>query len=303
MKITVAICTWNRAALLGQTLSEMRKLVIPPGIEWELLVVNNASTDDTAGTIDRHRDGLPLVDFYEKVPGLSNARNRAVESARGDWILWTDDDVLVDPGWLSAYVDAIRQWPDCAFFGGEISPWLEPETPGWLLEAWNDVAAAYATRKLGQTSFVFDADSNRLPFGANYVVKTEVQRRYRYNPALGLNHGVSLLGEETALFQTLMKDGFTGRWVPAAGVRHFIPRDRQTIHYLRRYYTAYGRTCEKMDPSSTGNLASPRAAKIALLCLEAELRYRVARLFCAPSQWVRYLQKSSMMQGRLQSLK
>ena len=63
--ITVAICTWNRAQLLDQTLTEMRKLRIPPGIEWELLVVNNNCTDDTDGVLDRHEGRLPIRRLFE----------------------------------------------------------------------------------------------------------------------------------------------------------------------------------------------------------------------------------------------
>ena len=82
MIVTVAICTWNRAKLLDQTLTEMRKLRIPPGIEWELLVVNNHCTDETDAVIARHRGALPIQRLFEPRQGLSNARNCAVSTAR-----------------------------------------------------------------------------------------------------------------------------------------------------------------------------------------------------------------------------
>src|SRR5262245_46123603 len=123
MLISVAICTWNRAHLLDQTLSNMRSLLIPRGIEWELLVVNNNCTDDTDDVIARHSSGLPIRRLFEPNPGLSNARNCAVHQARGTLLIWTDDDVLVDSAWMSEYVRAARRYTDVTFFGGRVDPW------------------------------------------------------------------------------------------------------------------------------------------------------------------------------------
>src|ERR1700676_1787445 len=106
MRITVAICTWNRAKLLDQTLTQMRELRIPVGVEWELLVVNNNCTDDTDAVLGRHAAHLPLQRLFQPRQGKSYAANLAVERSRGALIVWTDDDVLVDPNWLAEYVKA-----------------------------------------------------------------------------------------------------------------------------------------------------------------------------------------------------
>ena len=102
VSVSVVICTWNRAGLLDQTLARMRELHVPAGLAWELLVVNNNCTDDTDAVAARHRGHLPLRPVREPTPGLSNARNKGLAEARGELILWTDDDVRVDPGWLAA---------------------------------------------------------------------------------------------------------------------------------------------------------------------------------------------------------
>ena len=94
MLVTVAICTWNRAALLDQTLARMRALSIPTGTEWELLVVNNNCTDHTDSVIAKHTGALPIRRIAEPTPGLSFARNAALAAAKGEHLLWTDDDVL-----------------------------------------------------------------------------------------------------------------------------------------------------------------------------------------------------------------
>src|SRR5690606_2409380 len=104
--LTVAICTWNRSFLLARTLEQLGALIVPPGLRWELLVVDNASSDDTSQVLQGYLGRLPLRVVREERPGLSNARNAAIRAARGEYIIWTDDDVLVAPGWLAAYSDA-----------------------------------------------------------------------------------------------------------------------------------------------------------------------------------------------------
>src|SRR5688572_28398302 len=84
MYITVVICTWNRSRMLDQTLQEMRQLQIANGIEWELIVVNNNSSDDTDGVIAKHESALPVRRLFEKMPGKSFAANAAMEAARGE---------------------------------------------------------------------------------------------------------------------------------------------------------------------------------------------------------------------------
>src|ERR1700722_17754963 len=125
MLVTVAICTWNRAKLLDQTLAGMRRLHILAGHTWELLVVNNDSTDHTDEVIEKHSSDLPIRKLLEKRQGLSNARNCVLAHTRGDLLLWTDDDVLVEPDWLNAYVETALQNPNAVFFGGTVEPWFE----------------------------------------------------------------------------------------------------------------------------------------------------------------------------------
>src|SRR3954463_7414909 len=87
LTITIAICTWNRSASLSRTLTSLRDMQIPAGIEWEVVVINNNSTDDTAEILTSFTAILPLRIFFERRQGLSYARNCAVEAARGDYIL------------------------------------------------------------------------------------------------------------------------------------------------------------------------------------------------------------------------
>src|SRR6185436_17449387 len=148
MLVTVAICTWNRAELLRQTLEQMCALRIPAGVEWELIVVDNNCTDDTPQVVARFTDRLPVQRVVELRQGQSNARNRAMQVARGDLLVWTDDDVLVDEAWLSAYVAAAERWPLADFFGGLITPWFESDPPSWFQENARVLEGIMVTRDL-----------------------------------------------------------------------------------------------------------------------------------------------------------
>lgn len=297
MKITVAICTWNRAALLRETLEQATRLAIPRGVEWELLVINNNSTDDTDEVIDSFRDRVPLRDFVEPEPGLSNARNRAVHEATGDYILWTDDDVLVDEKWMTAYCDAFIRSPEAAIFGGNIKPWFAGTPPSWLLSVWSRVASAYASRDLGDVSLPLSADV--MPFGANFAVRAVEQRRYLYDPHLGVRPDNIMGGEETTVMRSMMADGISGWWVPEARVKHYIPEKRQTIEYLRNYYRGYGEYCARQDDTNSEAKLFGTPRWLWRHVVTSEMKYRLRRYVAAPEVWIEDLIVSSQAWGQL----
>jgi glycosyltransferase involved in cell wall biosynthesis len=240
MLLTVAVCTWNRAKLLDQTLERMRHLRVPPGVEWELLVVNNNCTDDTDAVIARHAGHLPLRRLLETKQGHSNARNCAIDHARGDLLIWTDDDVRVDPDWLEAYAAAAGRWPDAAYFGGRIRPWYEVEPPDWIRANASLLEGFLVTRDLGDTERPFEGGEH--PFGANMAFRTHVLRRFRFDPQLGKVRDLNTIADETELLRRIGEGGMYGVWVPSAGLDHFFPRERMNREYFERYFFAGGIT-------------------------------------------------------------
>ncbi|HVY60714.1 MAG TPA: glycosyltransferase, partial [Planctomycetota bacterium] len=238
MNVTVAICTWNRAELLRQTLAEIAKMRIPAGARWEVLVVDNNSTDATPSVVASFEGRLPARRVFEPRPGKSHALNRAAREARGDYILWTDDDALVAEDWLVEYGEAFRRWPDAAVFGGAVEPWFAAEPPAWLRRAWPRVAHAYAARDPGPETRPIEP--HFAPFGVNLAVRASEQRRFLYDPALGPRPNSALRGEETSLVRAMLEAGVRGWWVPTARVRHYIPAERLTIGYLRGFFFGQG---------------------------------------------------------------
>lgn len=299
--VTVAVCTWNRAQSLGRTLHGLRALRIPPGLTWEVLVVNNNCTDATDSVIAAFAGPLPIRGLHEPRQGLSHARNRAVAEARGDYILWTDDDAVPEPGWLSAYADAFRTWPEAAVFGGPIMPDFEDGPPDWLAAALDSgrIADAYARRDLGPAPAPLSAEGNLVPYGANYAIRTAEQRTFPYDHRLGFHGHDMVNGEETAVVTAILGAGFEGRWVPGARVRHVIPKARQTAAYLRDYFVGAGRTAVRRaalaDPASVPT--APRG--LLRQALVSRLAYYFTRATAAPGVWCVALDRAASDRGRL----
>jgi glycosyltransferase involved in cell wall biosynthesis len=295
--LTVAICTWNRAKLLDHALAAMHELVVPDGVEWELLVVNNNSTDDTDAVVSRHSTELPIRYLLEPTQGKSHALNRAVREAAGEYILWTDDDALVCRDWMAAYVDAFRGWPSAAVFGGPVRPWYEGTPPRWLEEALPIVSGAYALRDFGEESLPLSA--KRVPYGVNMAVRSNDQARNLYDTALGPRPGSQLRGEETALVREMLENGASGWWVPDAVVRHWVPKDRQTLAFVRSFYRGIGEGYAiQGNPADTAMLLG-RPLWMWRAVVERELVYRFKRTFLGRNRSMQSLVDASLAWGGL----
>lgn len=298
MFLTVGICTWNRAHLLDLALNSFHDLQIPKHIKWELLIVNNNSNDETDDIIAKHGAHLPIRRLFEPQPGKSYALNYAIREARGEYILWTDDDALVDPNWVNAYADAFSRWSEASIFGGPIRPWFRTGPPSWLnQEALSLVASAYAILDFGEASE--ELTYRNLPYGVNMAIRYKEQSQYLYDTNIGPRPNSELRGEETVLMSKMLEDGAKGRWVPGAIVRHYIPKGRQTIRYLRNYYRGFGEY-EWIEiengkaPNRFGSLWN-----LWKTAIEFELKYRYCRIVHTPRVWAGALVRSSVAWGRL----
>jgi glycosyltransferase involved in cell wall biosynthesis len=242
VKISVVVCTRNRAVQLGEFLASARGLVVPAGLDWELIVVDNGSKDRTAEVAMSFAPGLPIRCVREEEPGLSNARNKGVAEAKGDYICWTDDDVVLDPQWLAAYAEAFQAHPEAAIFGARIIPVLLPPTPAWfagMVDQW-PITTVLAKRDFGDQPMPLDAD--HLPWGANYALRTREQRRHLYNPGLGVSPTHRRVGEETDVIRRILAEGGEAWWVPGSKVGHITQPGRQSARYIYEYYLSCGDT-------------------------------------------------------------
>ena len=165
--LNIIICTHNRAGQLQRVFACLAEQNAAPGCSWEVLVVDNASTDETravteAAIAGRMLPGLRYV--HEARPGLTPARRRGVADATGDWIAFVDDDNLLDPGWVAAMACAIRAHPDAGGIGGEVRLAWEQEPPDYL----QPFGFCFAEQQVGQADRTADSLA-----GAGMVLRRE----------------------------------------------------------------------------------------------------------------------------------
>lgn len=128
--VSVVIPTRNRAGLVADAVTSLRALSYPDE-KYEIVVVDDGSTDKTRAALEGFLDGqLPLVRYVRQTPqGLNAARNHGLREARGEWVVFVDDDVALPSEWLSAYADAFHRYPDVQVFGGPVYTRLEGQQP------------------------------------------------------------------------------------------------------------------------------------------------------------------------------
>lgn len=257
MLITVIICTRNRARQLRNVLDSFVALRAPEGATWELIVVDNGSTDETPAVIDAFADRLPLRRVGQAVAGLSNARNAGVAAAQGEYICWTDDDVEIDPDWLAAYARAFHRYPDGTIFGGVVEPVYEVPPPAWMIENAGLLVDVLAKRDHGPEERRMETEQHLLPYGANFAVRTQEQRQCLYDPNLGVSPNQKRLGEETTVLLAVAALGGAHYWIPASRVRHLIPAIRMSFDYVRVYFQSVGETWAYMSVTGGAPIMGP----------------------------------------------
>jgi glycosyltransferase involved in cell wall biosynthesis len=224
---SVILATRNRDDVLAQTLSHLGRQATGD-LSWEVIVVDNGSTDGTSGVLADAARRLPLVSLRESAPGKNRALNQALAVARGELLIFTDDDVIADPGWIANLVGASRRWPTATIFGGRIQLAFPPGTPAWLKEPLHGAMnfARYAPAEPeGQTT--------HLPNGPNFAVRATALQGLRYREDIGPQAGTAYaMGSETELIVRLRERGATMVYVPSATVEHVVQPNQLTDRYL-----------------------------------------------------------------------
>ncbi len=147
LSIDLVICTYNNAALLKKTLEEIIQLNVPSNISWEVLVVNNNCTDETASIVEYQirKTEIPIRMIKEPEQGLTAARLCGVCNTRSNWIAFIDDDCIFATNWIEEAEKFIAARPQCGLFGGRINLFWENEPPSYVVH----FPFAYAAKNHG----------------------------------------------------------------------------------------------------------------------------------------------------------
>jgi len=240
--VTVIICCHNSSALLPRTIECLARQAVAPGIPWEVLIVDNASTDDTGSMALRLWPPdcrAPLRVVQEPQLGLAHARARGIAEARYEFLTFVDDDNWPNPAWVQVTYEVMRDHPGVGALGGINDPEFETERPGWF----GQVAYLYATGPEGEPSG--DVTRMHLLCGAGLNLRQTAlvdlrEKGFRFISAG--RTGASLgAGEDSEITHSLRLAGWR-LWIdPRLRLKHFLPERRLRWEYARRlaYWSAY----------------------------------------------------------------
>ncbi len=290
MKFTIAICTWNGATTLPATLESISKMKREDAFEWEIVIVDNNSTDETQAVCQSYVGRLPIRVVLETKQGHSFSRNCAIDNAKGEFIAWTDDDVIVDENWLSVYDSAVDEFPAASFWGGPIKPYFQHEVPKWVHENWDVCGGVFAEREQGEACFEI-RESEKLPYGANFVTRRTIQEQFRFDSKFGrVGSGVRGFDEIDVLSRMLAANHF-GVWIPEASLQHIIPESRTSLKYIADYFHGQGETWVERGVSKL------TPTEIKKQVWQHQVRYWLARLFSG--SWFPHLVQLNNLRGQL----
>jgi len=250
VSVSVVLCCHNSSARLPPTFESLAAVEIPAGMAWEVLVVDNASTDDTAQLAERLWSAAggpaPLRVIAEPRLGLNHARWTGIRAARHDIVSFVDDDNWVDEQWLRVLAEVFAAESGVGAMGALAQPAFEGEGPPWF----SHVQHLYACGPQGSMAGPVPATRGYL-YGAGLSVRRAALLELDANgfaPRLLGRSGTSLAGgEDSELCRALTGAGWTLWYEPRLQLRHFMPAGRLTLAYARRLSFEMGRTAVCLD--------------------------------------------------------
>lgn len=227
IEISVLVATKNRREHILSFLNRLNTIIQEP--PWELIIIDNGSSDGTSEAIKKFNHSFPLVLLQEEIPGKSRALNKGMLHAKGNLLIFTDDDIIPDPNWLSAMHKASCEHKEKFIFGGRV----KVDTtllPKWIATSYNLKGILSSEHDFGDDSFVYPVE--KFPIGPNMAVRRNLIDENRGGWPIDLGPGTSLpLGDERSFLDSLNpKKEIDRLYTPESIVWH-IPEKEQLVFY------------------------------------------------------------------------
>lgn len=254
MNVSVILCTYNRCQSLAKALESLAASVVPTAMEWEILVTDNNSTDGTRAVVEKFRELHPgrFRYLFESKQGKSYALNTAIRESHGEILAFVDDDVAVEPDWLTNLTSVLNdsKW---AGAGGRILPPPDFSPPRWLAlkGPYNMGGVLCAQFDLGEAS----AELKEAPYGTNMAFRKEIFHQYGgFRTDLGPRPGSELRNEDTEFGRRIFAGGERLCYVPSAVVYHSVPKERVHKRFFLHWWFAYGRAHKREEAFPTAKI-------------------------------------------------
>jgi glycosyltransferase involved in cell wall biosynthesis len=244
MKITVILCTFNRCTTLAKTLDSIAASVLPDSVEWEVLVVDNNSTDRTRDVVEEfsRKSSGRFRYLFEPRPGKSYGLNAGIQEARGDVLAFVDDDVTVEPSWLHNLTAPLGdgEW---AGTGGRTLLGQPFNPPAWLAlnGRYAMISVVAAVFDLGDTPCELEVP----PYGANMAFRKKTFEKYglfRTDLGPSPDKETPRPSEDTEFGWRVLVGKDRLHYEPSAVVYHPLIESRIRKDYLLRWWFDFGRS-------------------------------------------------------------
>lgn len=235
--ISILICTRNRAKRIKNLFESLYSLQIPLGISYEILIVNNGSTDDTEIIIKKcmNHFNLPVTYLEMKEKGKSKALNYGIKYAQGALLLFADDDVVFSSSWLQAYWYAYKNFSEYDGFGGRVIPKWEGQFPDWMKGGMLDFMPLPLLNMVDFGTKLIPFPNRGVPGGLNSGLRRSVINKIGlFNEKFGPGTNIPY-AEDTEYFRRIINNGGKFLYVPEAKVEHINSPERMTQQYALKW--------------------------------------------------------------------
>jgi glycosyltransferase involved in cell wall biosynthesis len=221
-QISAIICTHNREAYLGKAIDSLLEQNFSGA--YEVLVIDNASTDRTREIVELRQKNPRLRYGYEPTLGLSVARNTGANLAQSPILAYLDDDAIASPNWLQSLWNAYQQWDNLAIAGGKVTLiWQDISPPEWLSAGLSENLGAY---DLGHQVVWIDRPG-QTPRGLNYSIRRSfLEQVGGFDRSLGRVGNNLLSNEELHMTQLALAQGWRVAYLPDAEAAHHVAPER-----------------------------------------------------------------------------
>ena len=250
MIFSVLICTYNRADYVGGSIESCLCQTFDENA-FEIVVVDNNSTDGTREVVERYRQRYPNIRYVrENTQGLNMARTTGAETANGKYIAYLDDDARADPGWLASLLAAFEEHsPRPVCVGGRVLlDWGGPR-PGWFPREFDSLHAFVDHGKEG--FYLRPATRGHFLIGTNMAfLRNTVLELGGFRTHTGRLKRRTISGAETEMINRLLRAGLPVFYSPDPIVNHIVVPERRTRRFLIRRVRGDGATQPLLDLDS-----------------------------------------------------